>query len=360
MAGAPGSRVLIPRIGAKRILVVRLGAIGDVVNASCLLAPLRELYPSAHIAWAVHEAAASLLEGHPLLDQVVVLPRSWIPRQWRLIRQALAGVEADLALDLQKLAKSALVAWLSGARIRVGYDRTRAKELSWLVNTHLLPAGDRHSHVVDQVLEFATYLGAPRAAPRWNLAITETDRTFARGLGLPGTRPHVVVSLGSTEESKRWTPPGFARLLDQLSQRGAVAVLSGGPSPAEQHLAAQVRGLARSPFVDATRSTRLRDLLGLFEGAGAFVGGDTGPLHLAAALGVPTVGIYGAQNWNRSGPYGQIDHVVHAGLPCAPCFAGRCPQGTTACMRLVRAEDVMTSLESLCRVRRVAIFENPC
>lgn len=350
-------RVPKPAFPADRILIVRLGAIGDVINSTVLLNHLRDLYPRAFIAWAVHPVAAPMLEGHPGLDERIVIPRSQFPFRLGGLRQLLGAHGFDLAIDLQKLAKSALVAYLSGAPVRIGYDLARTKELSWLLHTHRIPAGDPQSHVVDQVLEFARLLGVPDARAVWRLPITDADREVARAIGLPAARRHVVVSIGASEPSKRWFAPGFARLLELLHAAGAVPVLIGGPSPEERALADDIRGMVRVSFKDAAGQGTVRSLLGLLEPAGAFVGSDTGPLHLAAAMGIPCVGLYGPQNPRRSGPYGSLEYTVFKELPCSPCFAGRCPHGTTSCLRSIRAEDVMASLGRIARERGARIFD---
>lgn len=345
-----------PVFPAQRILIVRLGAIGDVVNSTVLLNHLRDLYPEAFIAWAVHPLSAPMLEGHPGLDEIIVIQKSQFPRKLGELKRRLAPYRFDLAIDLQKLAKSALVAYLSGASVRIGYDFRRTKELSWLLHTHRIGRSDPQSHVVEQVLEFAKLLGVPDAKARWRLPITDADRAVANELGLTPERPHVAVCIGASEPSKRWFAPGFARLMDLLSAAGAVPVLLGGPSPDERALADDIRRLTRLPFKDAAGRGSLRSLLGLLEHAGAFVGSDTGPLHLAAAMGVPCVGLYGPQNPHRSGPYGSLDYTVFKGLPCAPCFAGHCPHGTVSCLRTIRADDVLANLQRLASERSRAIF----
>jgi len=342
---------------AERILIVRLGAIGDVINSTVLVSHLRELYPRAFIAWAVHPVAAPLLEGHPGLDEVVVIPREWFPWHLGKVRDVLAPRRFDLAIDLQKLAKSGLVAWLSGARVRIGYDRHRAKELSWLLSTHRLASRDPQRHVVDQVMEFSSLLGLEAPKARWSLPIRDSDRRLARALGLPARRPHVVVCVGGSEPSKRWFAAGFARLLGELSRRLGVPVLLGGHSEVEKAFAEEIRGLTKAPYLDACGRGEIRDLLGLLEHAGLFIAGDTGPLHLAAAMRVPTIGLFGPQNSNRSGPYGFLRYTVTKRFPCSPCFRPRCPHGTTDCMRAIRFDDVMAVVDRLIQDRGLDILD---
>lgn len=346
------------RFPAERILIVRLGAIGDVVNSTVLLNHLRDLYPKAFIAWAVHPLSAPMLEGHPGLDETLVIPKDQFPFKLAELKARLAPYRFDLALDLQKLAKSALVAWLSGAKVRIGYDFRRTKELSWLMHTHRIGRSDPQSHVVDQVLEFAKLVGVPDARAVWRLPITDADRAVARQLNLSSERPHVAVCIGASEPAKRWFAPGFARVMDLVAEAGGVPVLIGGPSPTERAVADDIRKLARRPFKDAAAAGGgLRSLLGLLEHAGAFVGGDTGPLHLAAALGKACVGLYGPQNPERSGPYGSRAYTIFKELPCAPCFAGKCPHETVSCLRAIRAEDVMDSLRRIQKDRGVPLFQ---
>ncbi|MBI4858950.1 MAG: glycosyltransferase family 9 protein [Candidatus Riflebacteria bacterium] len=346
----------MPPIPAERILIVRMGAIGDVVNATVVLNHLRRLYPRAFIAWAVHPPAAPVLDGHPGLDEAIVIPKDQFPWRLRELRRRLAPYRFDLAIDLQRLAKSALVAWLSGASIRVGFDPGRARELSWLLTNRTLSRQDPQSHVVDQLLEFPALLGVERPVADWTIPIRDADRGLARQLGLPAGSPHVVVFIGASEPAKRWFAPGFARLIEGLAARGAVPVLAGGPSSIERELAREIGALCRVPYLDAVAKGGLRELLGLFEGAGLFIGCDTGPMQLASAVGVPAVALFGAHNPRRSGPYRSLDYTVYKRLPCAPCFRPRCPHGTTDCMRAIRPADVLAMADRVAADRSLGIF----
>lgn len=331
-----------------RILIVRLGAIGDVINSTVLLHNLRRQHPDAFIAWAVHPLAAPMIQGNPDLDEVLVIPRDDVP--WGLLRwgKRLAQYRFDIAIDMQKLFKSGLLTWLSGAPRRLGYDRGRAKELSWLLTTEKLERNDPRRHVVDQVLEFATALGIQGPEAKWSLPVHEADRVMTNDLLRDHPGRVALVCLGASEEIKRWYPDRFTEVIEGLHARhGLTSVLVAGKAPVELAMVEAVKKACRVPLIDSAGRGGFRQLLGLMERARLFIGGDTGPLHLAAAFGVPTVGLYGPQDPRRSGPYGFQDDVVFKRLACAPCMKSTCRFGTIQCMKDITAADVLASADRL-------------
>ncbi|MBI4871620.1 MAG: glycosyltransferase family 9 protein [Candidatus Riflebacteria bacterium] len=254
----------------------------------------------------------------------------------------------ELALDLQRLFKSGALAWLSGAPVRLGFDVNRARELSWLFTNRKLDPHDPQRHVVDQYLELARYLGIEHPAVEWRLQPPAAAREQAGEL-LAGGGRWAVLHLGAGKPANRWPAPGWAKLAQGLVQSlGFSVCLVGG---ADDRMAARaVTGLVPGGFapLDLVGQTSLPLLMAVLERAAVVVSADSGPMHLAVALGRPVVALFGPANPLRTGPYGQLDQVVgRPDLWCAPCFRRRpcdhyeCMPGIDAARVLARVRDVV-------------------
>lgn len=288
-----------------RILIVRLSAIGDVVLTMPVLNALRDHFPHAFLAWAVEERAATLLRGHKALDELVVLPRRFLKSPsalWRLFRQ-LRTLRLDMAIDAQGLTKSALLARLSGARRRIGFGGRWGRELSpWLNSELVYPA---RSHVIERHLELLRPLGIERPAVRFDVPLGEAENEAAgrwiAGAGLDGG--FAIVNPGAGWPSKLWPPDRYAAVARHLGRAWSLpslVVWAGN----EEHAAAQEIAAGSEGHARLAPPTNLRELAALCALARLFVGSDTGPLHLAEAVGTPCVGLYGPWPAEETGPYG--------------------------------------------------------
>jgi lipopolysaccharide heptosyltransferase I len=344
--------------GVERVLVVKPSSIGDVVHALPVLMALRIGRPAWRITWLVEEEAADLLRDHPLLDGLIVSGR----RRWGRRRpgeargaplaeamalgRALRGGAFDLVLDLQGLAKSAVPAWLSGAAVRVGF--ADARELAWAACTHWVdcPAGARHA--VERYLAMAEAVGAARVAAQFPLPASEVAEARAAGwLGSEGARPVVALSATARWDTKRWEPDRFARVADALAAEvGAAIVLLGGPGDRDA-TAAIARRMSQAPLCLAGE-TSLADLVAILKRVSLLITVDSGPMHLAAALGRPLVALFGPTDPRRTGPYGAAQAVVRRSLPCSPCLKRRCQiREERLCLRLIGEDDVADAARRL-------------
>ncbi|MBP1689536.1 MAG: rfaF 2 [Deltaproteobacteria bacterium] len=329
------------RVPAERILIVLLGAIGDVVRGLPLANRLREGYPDAHIAWAVEPRAASVLTQHHALDEVLIFERGGGVWSFLAFLHRVQQEHFDLVLDLQRHAKSALVSFATRAPVRVGFHRRNAKELNWLANTHSIPPVDPRGWKLAQYLCFADFLELPPLAPRFELTLTAGEEARVTELLAPLRRPFAALFLGSTWESRVWFAERYAAVVDALDARGLDAVLVGG---------ADVRAIADAtvqqserPPLDLTTRTTLRESYGVMARARVAVGPDSGPMHLAAAGGTPVVSLWGATTPARSAPFGSDDLVLVGRVPCAPCYLRRCPIGRQ-CMQDITPARVMAQV----------------
>ena len=337
------------RVPAERILIVLLGAIGDVVRALPLLNRLRASYPGAHIAWAVEPIAAPILAAHPALDEVLVFERAGGARAFLAFLRRVRAGRFDLTLDLQRHAKSGLVSFASRAPVRIGFHRRNAKELNWLWNTHTIPPVAGRGWKLEQYLAFADFLELPPAAPTFGMRLTADEEARVAALLADVTRPFGAFFLGSTWESRLWFAEGFARVAEELDRLGLDTVLLGGRDVVE--IAAAVTRPARVPVVDLAGRTSLRESYGILGRARVALGPDSGPMHLAAAAGTPVVSLWGATTPARSAPFGSEDLVLVGRVPCAPCYLRRCPIGRQ-CMRDITPERVIAQIARVVEDRR--------
>jgi heptosyltransferase I len=288
-----------------RILIVKLTAIGDVIHAMPVAAALREAFPGAHIGWLAEGRCGDLLRGHPALDELLVVRRRWLksPREvWRL-RGMLRPRRFDVAIDLQGLTKSAVASWLSGAKRRIGFGGAMGREAStWLNNEHVVPM---RRHIVEMNLELLRPLGIASPAVRFRLPrYAEQAALVERHLQQLGlSERFAVINPAAGWSSKLWPPERFAVVARHLEQVHGLPVLVVWGGPDERPLAERIVGEARGSALLAP-STSLWELAELARRAALFVASDTGPLHLAAAVGTPCVGLFGPMPAERNGPYG--------------------------------------------------------
>lgn len=295
----------------KRVLVIRLGAIGDVTNALVIADALKLGWPEVQVGWAVHPLCAPLVVGHPCVDRVHIWPRAsgmaTLKAGRKLVRE-LRQERYELVIDLSRIAKSALVARASGAPRVLGYDRARAKEGSWLLYTERIPAGHRRTPMLEQVLEFARYLGLPAERARRRLPEDAGARAWAEAqVESLGDAP-ILVHIGASKAQNRWPAKRHGELARRLVEAGAGPVcLTGGPDVLEEGTAAAA--VAGPQVHNLVGASSLLGFAAIAARSRLFVGCDTGPMHLAASAGCPVVALFGPADPLRTGPYGS-EHVI--------------------------------------------------
>jgi lipopolysaccharide heptosyltransferase I len=289
-----------------RILIVRVSAIGDIIHGVPVLCALRAALPAAFIAWIVEGRMGELLEGHPALDELITVRRRWwkSPLQVWQMRNRLRERQFDTTIDLQCLSKSSITAWLSGARRRIGKAGADGRELSRWFNNELVEA--RGSHVIEHYLDMLRPLGIHSPAVRFDLperaADSRTIEKFLLTSGLAGRR-FAVLNPGAGWPSKIWPAVRYAGLARNLGQTHGVPSVAVWGTPEEKPLAERiVENGARHAIV--APPTTLRELAALCRRAALFVGSDTGPMHLAVAVGTPTISLHGPSLADWCGAYG--------------------------------------------------------
>jgi lipopolysaccharide heptosyltransferase I len=344
--------------------VVRLSAIGDVLHALPAVSALRRALPDAEIDWVVEDKAADLLRDHPDVDRVFVYERALFRRGEgaAALRRAAALVAAlrrrryHAAIDFQGNLKSGVLARLSGAGVRWGFDRRHVREGNAWFTSRRLPALPARTHRVERNLALVSaVLG--RAAPRVVPALPRSPDAAARvdaaldALGVPRAG-YALLHPGTSGFGafKRWPADAFARLADRIAGETGVPVVV-TVAPGEEALAEAVR--SRATTRPATlRTESLSDLAEAIRRARVFVAADTGPLHVAATVGTPLLGLFGPKDEAVYAPYGAapggalgpLPVVVRDDVPCRPCTLRWCPD--PVCMTAISPDDVFA------RVRR--------
>ncbi|MEW6388811.1 MAG: lipopolysaccharide heptosyltransferase II [Thermodesulfobacteriota bacterium] len=334
---------------------MKLSALGDVLQALPTLEALRAAYPQARITWLVETAYAPLLQGHPALDEVWPAPRLRLGQEgagrdlatvMRLIRR-LRSQPFDLVIDLQGLLKSAIWVALAKSPRKLGYNGTR--EGSYLVLTERLAPYDPEAHAVWRYLNVAHYLGAPPTLPRFRLSWA-TDVDTNKVITIDAARPQVVLHPGARWITKLWPTILWAQLADWLNLgKGCDVIITG--SGTDRPLVAAIIEQMQGKAINLAGRTSLKELAALMRQAALAVTTDTGPMHLAAALGIPVVALFGPTAPWRTGPFGEGHAIVRLELECSPCFKRRCPE--PRCLTALPVETVQTACEKTLAARGI-------
>lgn len=329
-----------------RILIVRLSHIGDCLLTIPLAVALREAFPRATIGWATEPPSDQLLRCVPEVDQVLALPRKWSRslRGWSAAREIVRRFAPDVTLDPQSLTKSAGLAALSGASTRIGLARPEGRELAPWLATDLVRASK--PHLVDRTLELLQGLNRQAAEPRWHLVLPHADHEFAGTLIRErelGSR-FFVINPGGTWPAKRWLPERFAEVADLVHRERGFRSLAVWAGEEERGWAEAIAARAPDATALAPR-TSLLELAAVLKRASFYLGGDSGPMHLAQAVGTRCVALFGPTLPSRCGPYGG-GHVALQRY----YQEGTCRERRSAPNHALRAIEVSEVLEACRRV----------
>jgi heptosyltransferase I len=288
---------------------VLLTGLGDVVHGLPVVNAMKRAWPDAHITWVVEPMPSGILRPHPSVDQVVVFHKKAGWAGVRRLRAELRPHPFDIALNFNIYFKSVFPTFLSRAPRRIGFDRGRARDGVWLfANQHLKPGPRKHTQ--DLFLEFLDVLGIAGEPLQWLIPITESERLEQESFfSQLDDRPVIGVVAASANEKKDWPAASYPALIDALvSDFNAHVVLLGGPGEREQRIARYIADHAQQRPVWALGDS-IRRLTWLIDGCRLIIAPDTGPVHIARALEVPVVGLYGHTNPWRVGPYRKYENL---------------------------------------------------
>lgn len=306
-----------PSLGGsvERLAIIMLSAIGDAVHVLPVVNALKRADAQLHITWVIQPVPHQLVQTHPAVDEFILFRRRRGAGLISGFAETLGPLRKnrfDLVLGLQVYLKAGILLAATRAGAKLGFDRARARDLNWLFSTHRIPA-HAQQHVQDQYFEFLDFLGVDRRQVEWGLPLSAEERRAQKEFLAGMDKPVCAVVVATSRPEKDWHPERYARLLEIAeSDLGFQPVIVGGPSAVEQRAATEILASTRAHVVNALGDS-LRRLLYLLDGAAVVVSPDTGPLHIARALDVPVVGLYGFTNPKRSGPYAKYQELVADG-----------------------------------------------
>jgi heptosyltransferase I len=318
----------LARLEPRRVCIIKPSSLGDIVHALPILTALRKRWPSAHLAWVVNDTFQDLLKDHRYLDELIVyerhgagIDRLGVGSAVDLYRRLHRG-EFDLTLDLQGLLRSALMTAATGAKVRIGISDAR-EGARWFY-TDRIDAPRLGLHAVKRIERVALALGAETTDLEFNIPLSLEDRRWADAALAGVPIPRVILNLGARWRTKRWPPAHFAAIGRRaVAEYGASLIAVGGQND-RPLVDALVHELRPIPVVDLCGRTQILQYAALAAAADLLVSNDTGPLHLAAALGARVLGIYTCTSPHLTGPVGPRAATVQSCVWCAPSFLRKC------------------------------------
>lgn len=291
------------------LCLLRLSAIGDVCHAVAMVQAIQRQYPQLKITWVIGKLEYQLLKHLPGIE-FVIFDKSQGWRSYLNLHKALKGRRFDILLHMQVALRATLASLAISAKIRVGFDRARAKEGQWLVTNHRVePLAE--PHVLDGFMGFAKAIGVSDITPSWNIPVPHSDTEFAQRQIADGEKVLVICAAASKAE-RNWLPERYAAVAQHAVNKGYRVILCGGPTALEKTLADDIANACSAKLDNLVGKTSLTQLLALLKRASLVLAPDTGPAHMAVTQGTPVIGLYAHSNPGRTGPYLSQQYVVSA------------------------------------------------
>jgi len=338
----------------RHILFIKPSSLGDIVHAMPAFSAIRRAYPKARLTWLVKREWAGLVERIDGVDRV--WPVESTLKGWLSQVSLLRAERFDLVVDLQGLFRSAAIGWLSGSPLLVGF--TNGREGSPWFYSRRVPVPQSEMHAVDRYLLVAKAVGAVESGtPEFRFRIPQTDhdevdRLLSRSGVTPGMS-WVAMNVSARWPTKRWPAASFAEVADRLQQEGyGAVVMIGGPD--ERVDVAAVRAEMKTPAIDLAGATTVELLPALLSKASLLITNDSGPMHIAAAVGTSVVALFGPTSAVRTGPYGVGHDVLTGKVPCSPCFSRTCHNTLPLeCLRTVSPQQVLAAARAQRSLTRI-------
>ena len=291
------------------LCLLRLSAIGDVCHAVAMVQAIQRQYPQLKITWVIGKLEYQLLKHLPGIE-FVIFDKSQGWRSYFNLHKALKGSRFDVLLHMQVALRATLASLAISAKVRVGFDRARAKEGQWLVTNHRVEPLAQ-PHVLDGFMGFAKAIGVSDITPSWNIPVPQADTEFAQRQIADGEKVLVICAAASKAE-RNWLPERYAAVAQHAVNKGYRVILCGGPTALEKTLADDIANACSAKLDNLVGKTSLTQLLVLLKRASLVLAPDTGPAHMAVTQGTPVIGLYAHSNPGRTGPYLSQQYVVSA------------------------------------------------
>ena len=304
---------LLPATPPDSLCILRLSAIGDVTHVVPIVRTLQAHWPHTRLTWVIGKLEAQLV-GDMAGVEFIIFDKSEGWAAYHRLRQQLANRVFDVLLHMQVALRASLASMMIRARLRLGFDRDRARDWQWLFCNARIDAKPR-THVVDGFFGFLEALGIEERVMRWDLPLADETRRFVDQYVTPDERLLVINPCTSARlrNWRNWSPKGYALVADHaIARYGMKVILTGGPAANEREHAARITEAMRHPALDLVGQTTLKQLLALIDRAEAMIAPDTGPMHMATTVGTPVIGLFATSNPERTGPYLSQRWVVNA------------------------------------------------
>ncbi len=329
-----------------KILIVKPSSLGDIIHSLSFLNSIKSYFPKAEIHWVISKGLEGLLEGHPMINRLIIINKDmWkkisrtreTMKEVRQLFKELRNENYDLVIDLQGLLRSGIITKITGAPVRVGFKE--AREGSRFFYTHKVEGG-KDIHAVDRYLKVAEFLGCDISNVCFPLPLSVDSSLITRHSSLPDD--YAVIVPGARWETKRWPAERFGELVALLPLKSIIV-----GSKADVNIADKIVSLSNGKASSLAGKTTLKDLIEIMRGARFVVSNDSGPMHIAVATGTPVIAIFGPTSPQRTGPYRNDHIVIKSGLECSPCFKKKCKKFD--CMDAITVDMVMEKIKTIKR-----------
>ena len=334
----------------KNILIVKLSAIGDVIHALPVSYAIKETFPDAKVTWIVEPPAYDLLKMNPCVDKIILFQKkefktfAGFAKRFFPFKREVQAESYDAVLDLQGLFKSAAIAFFAKSNIKLGICDMR--ECSDKISKPVI-GENFQGHIVERYLDTARAIGCKVEKIIFPLEVPEVEQKKADAIlkhaGFREGNIYAVLAIGANWANKRWSTENFAALSDWLYDKKICPVMIGGGDVDIQR-AGEIESLMEIPPINLVGKTNLMQLTHIIKNAKFVVGGDTGTVHLAAALKVPAIMLMGPTDANRNGPFGQKENAVEAPRDCKGCWKRACPNGED-CLSKISVEQIRSLVD---------------
>jgi len=338
----------------QRVCLLRLSAIGDTCHAVAALRAFQSAWPQTRFTWVIGKLEAKLMTAILPEIEFIIFDKAEMLRELGRLRAVLRGRRFDLLLDLQLSIRASLLSLLIDARVKLGFDRRRARELQWLfTNAQVAPA--TREHVLDSFMGFARACGIEPGSPRWDVTLPQDALEYARGI-ITDARPTLLISPCSSHTARNWPAARYAAVADHAASTHRMrVVLVGGRSSLEARVGGEIMAAVHAPIINQIGKDTLPQLLGLMSQCTALLTPDSGPAHMATMVDLPVIGLYAATNPQRAGPYNSRSWCVDKYDAAARKYLGRAaaqipwttkiePEGV---MDLIEVGDATAKLDAL-------------
>ena len=337
--------IALPKEGC-RILIILMGSLGDVVRGLSLPSQIKKNLQDSKITWLVEPSCHKIVSLNKFIDRVVIFQRDRqlfaLPELYRQLRSE----RFDVVLDMQRHFKSGLFSFLSGAEYRLGFHRNKTKEFNHFFNTHFISDLPYDVPKINHYYNFLRELGIePEQNPDFGLSYIKNLAEQKEMLSKIES-PYIGIVLGSSWNSKDWPRGRYISLIEKLIKQGRHRMLLLGDK-SQSVLAEEITThFEHSNLINFAGKTNLQDLIALIDGSLLCVGPDSGPGHIAGALGKPYISLFGPTDPRLTAPLGSEKLVIRAQLGCMPCYRRKCPGLNKLCMRLITVEDVLEKINT--------------